>query len=270
MNRSFVLCFLLLICFDHVKAAALRPFDGPRPLVVMLETDPWLMVIGSDTPSFVLYEDGQVIWRKKSAKDGSAFLSKRLTPSELQKWTKTIKTLAAFRSGQTRIAMSNYSDQAETKFYIDLDGTKLVASVYGMHLAEGSRLKGRSGTPPQFELKKLFGFLQSTNFEGATPWAPDFIEAIAWNYDYAPDNAIVWPKHWPGLHAATTLKRTNVYSIFLPGTQRKELEAFLGTRKEKGAIEIDGKKFAVSYRLVFPSEPTWRKAFSELDTAASK
>jgi hypothetical protein len=38
---------------------------------------------------------------------------------------------------------------------------------------------------------------------------------------------------------------------------------FLKTQKEKGAVEIDGKKWVVSYRFAFPSEPVWLKAFRQ-------
>lgn len=30
-----------------------------QPIIVLIETDPWLMVIGSDVPTFALYENGQ-------------------------------------------------------------------------------------------------------------------------------------------------------------------------------------------------------------------
>ena len=35
-----------------------------QPIVVLVETDPWLMVIGSDVPTFALYENGQIITKK--------------------------------------------------------------------------------------------------------------------------------------------------------------------------------------------------------------
>jgi len=37
-----------------------------KPIVVLIETDPWLMVIGSDVPTFALYESGQIIYKKNS------------------------------------------------------------------------------------------------------------------------------------------------------------------------------------------------------------
>ncbi len=43
----------------------------------------------------------------------------------------------------------------------------------------------------------------------------------------------------------------------------RDLRKFLGTRKERGAVEIERQKWMVSYRFTFPSEPVWRKAFEK-------
>ncbi len=59
------------------------------------------------------------------------------------------------------------------------------------------------------------------------------------------------------------IKRKDAYSIFLPGTDLQRISAFLSKRKEKGAVEIDGRKWAVSVRFVFPGEPAWRAAFTD-------
>ena len=87
------------------------------------------------------------------------------------------------------------------------------------------------------------------------------MEVIIWGYDYAPDESIYWPKDRPGLESPSTLKRRDAYSIFIPGKELPKLREFLKTRKEKGAVEIGGKKWAVSIRYTFPNEPIWFKAF---------
>jgi hypothetical protein len=84
---------------------------------------------------------------------------------------------------------------------------------------------------------------------------------MIWPYEYAPDVSITWPKNWPGLDSKRAIKRGDSYSIFLDGIMFPELQKFLKTRKEKGAVKIGDKKWAVSFRYVFPSEPMWRKAF---------
>jgi hypothetical protein len=263
MNRIFAISLFLLLSIQNVKAEAFLPFDGPRPLAVMLETDPWLMVIGSDTPSFVLYEDGQVIYRKISAKKEPRYLWKLLTADELQSLKVKLTSFGPFHKGNNRINIAEVSDQPETKLYLDFEETKLVASIYGIKFVNVTRDEGRSKTPLPAELRKLYVFLSSLEFKDAREWTPKYIEAIAWNYDHAVDASVSWPKQWPGLNSPMTIKKSSTYSIFIQGAELKSVSTFLGTRKEKGAIEIDGKKFAVSVRRVFPSEPVWRKAFSE-------
>ena len=83
---------------------------------------------------------------------------------------------------------------------------------------------------------------------------------MLWNYDYAPEESIHWPKDWPSLASDRAFKWKDSYSIILDGTELQRLQKLLESRKERGALEVDGKKWAVSYRFVFPSEPIWRKA----------
>ncbi|TKD12666.1 hypothetical protein [Polyangium fumosum] len=50
-------------------ASPLVEFEGlakldPKPLVVLRERNPWLMVLGSDVPTIVVYEDGLVVYHK--------------------------------------------------------------------------------------------------------------------------------------------------------------------------------------------------------------
>lgn len=84
---------------------------------------------------------------------------------------------------------------------------------------------------------------------------------MLWPYEYAPDASIRWPMEWPGLDSPQASRRGDSYSIYLPGKSLDDLRAFLGTRREKGAVEVGGKKWAASHRYVFPSEPTWSRAF---------
>jgi hypothetical protein len=263
MSRIFALFLFLLLSIQNANAKAFLPFDGPRPIAVLLETNPWLMVVGSDTPSFVLYEDGQVIYRKISAKKEARYLWKLLTAAELQRLKARLASFGPYSKGNNRIDIAEVSDQPETKLYLNFEETRLVASIYGINFVNETRDEGRSKTPLPAELRKLYVFLSSLEFKDATEWTPKYIEAIAWNYDHAVDASVSWPKQWPGLNSPMTIKNSSTYSIFIPAAELKNVSTFLRIRKEKGAVEIDGKKFAVSVRRVFPSEPVWRKAFSE-------
>lgn len=261
MNRILAMAAFLLLSIQVANAETFLPFDGPRPIAVMLETNPWLMVIGSDTPSFVLYEDGQVIYAKTNGVYAGRYHWKALTIEELRSLKAKLASLGPYRKGLDRIELSNVSDQPETKLFLRFEGVELAASIYGDLSADPSRDERRNKTALPNELHRLSSFLSSLEFEGAKEWLPNYIEVMAWNYDYAPDASIIWPQHWPGLNSRTTIKKEHMYSIFMPGTDWVNASVFLRSRKSKGAVEIDGKKFMVSIRPVFPSEPVWRKVF---------
>jgi hypothetical protein len=57
------------------------------------------------------------------------------------------------------------------------------------------------------------------------------------------------------------VKHRESYSIFLPGSERDTLVAFLRTRSERGAVEINDRKWSVDVRSVFPGAERWTSAF---------
>lgn len=249
-------------------ALDIDPFNGPKPIAVLLQTDPWLMVIGSDTPMVTIYEDGQVLYLKREPKKPPVILIVHLSPKAL---TAIIQKLIAFgdysKVKRYYDLAPNITDLPETKIYLSIGKTKLVTSVYGLmvsdtHIPAYSTFVGKQKPDDLPEtIKDLHAYLTSLDFAEAKPWNPKFIEVMIWPYDYAPEESIHWPKDWPGLDSPSTLKRRDAYSIFLPGAEIPRLRDFLTTQKEKGAVEIGGKKWAVSVRYTFPSESIWSKAF---------
>ena len=111
----------------------LKPFAGPKPIAVMIATNPWLMVIGSDTPNFVLYEDGQVVYLKVQPDRTGVYMSKRLEPGEMKAFKSKLASLVPAVAPKKFIdLMPGLSDQPQSRFYLDIDGKRLVTSVYGL------------------------------------------------------------------------------------------------------------------------------------------
>jgi hypothetical protein len=260
---------LILIC-TSVHALDIDPFKGPKPIAVLMQTDPWLMVIGSDAPMVVTYDDGQVVYTKREKEKPPVLLAKQLTTNELAAVRKELASFGDYSKLKRYYDLAPHvTDLPETKIYLAPDAGNLVTTVYGLmirdtHLPAYSTV-GEDRKPEKLPepIKAVHSYLTSLDFADAKPWAPPFIEAMVWGYDYAPDDSIHWPKDWPGLDSPSTLKRGDAYSIFLPGKELPKLRGFLKARKEKGAVEIGGKKWAVSIRYTFPSEPVWFKAFKE-------
>lgn len=54
-------------------------------------------------------------------------------------------------------------------------------------------------------------------------------------------------------------------AAYLPSTSLAQLRAFLKRRSDKGAVEIDGRKWSASIRFPFPQEQLWMAPHPELE-----
>lgn len=260
-------------------AAPFDPFAGPKPLAVFIQSDPWAMVLGADTPRVAVYEDGEVVFVKKVG-ERLAYHHVKLTPKGLAALEARIAPVLAVKDLKPWYDMApGVTDQPRAMFYLR-DGSREVAtSVYGLK-AKGTRLPAFTvfpGAPkpdrPPSELRELHAWLSELDFPSSREWTPRYVEVMLWDYSYAPDSSIVWPKDWPSLQSPRAVQRGSSYSIFLDGSELPKLRAFLATRGERGAVEVDGKKMAAEFRYVFPGEPVWDKAFREAakrEAAASR
>lgn len=232
--------------FDRPVAIAAAQASGtPYPVIVMLSANPWLPVVGSDSPTFALYSDGTAIFQTK---DG--FRSIQLSRDEQDEMIRVFENpdLVALAGGYE---VSESTDQPNNSLLFYGSKTPLYISVYGDLHDEEVRAK-----LPQTVIA-AFDRLRDFQPPNAQAWLPSEVEVMAWPYEYAPDRSIIWPERWPDLTADTTRKRGDSYSIFVASTELPALEKFLASRSQRGAIEISGKKLAASIRLPFPHESLW-------------
>src|SRR5690349_10682085 len=83
MIVRLALALLMLSLPASPAMAKFEPFAGPKPLAVFTEINPWLMVIGSDTPRVAVYENGDVVFVKKVG-DSYAYHFVQLSPAQLK------------------------------------------------------------------------------------------------------------------------------------------------------------------------------------------
>jgi len=224
------------------------------------------MVMGADNPRVVVYEDGTAVFLKQS-KASANYFYKKFSEAELSEFKKHLLPVIGLKGLKHFYSLRpNVTDQPEAMFYVKDGERDFVTRVYGLK-AQGTRLPGYKVMPgdrkpdnPPVELLELHKYLCSVDYPDCKEWSPKYMEVMIWPYENATNASIIWPKDWPTLDSERSLKRRDSYSIFLDGSQLPNLQTFLQTRKEKGAVEIGGKKWAVSFRNVFPSEPIWRKA----------
>lgn len=232
--------------------AAARASSTPSPLIVLLSTDPWQMVIGSDSPTFALYSDGTVLFRRKGG-----YGMVKLKRTELNDLTRTFASpeLTALAG---RYQATSWSDQPDNDLLLYGRKVPLYITVYGAL----NDVKVRDKLPEA--VLAAFDRLRKFSAPSAQPWLPRKVEVMVSPYEYAPDPSIVWPKRWPALTSPSTRKRGDSYSIFVPSGELPALRSFLAARREKGAVEIDGKKWSASIRLPFPHEELWMAPNDEI------
>ena len=222
----------------------MRNGQTPMPEVVLMESDPWRQVIGSDSPKFVLYEDGKVIYRM-----GEEYRFVQLSSAELSSLRKSLVTAHdPTLSGGYRVAWASDQPDNNLLFY---SGEPVFISVYGSLEEEQVFTRLPRTVRDAFETVRSFRHIRSAQ------WMPQQVEVMVWPYEYAPEKSIKWNPDWPGLSDPNTVRRGDSYSLFLPSSELLDLRQFLATRNPKGAVEIDGRKWAASIRIPFPQEQLW-------------
>lgn len=232
--------------------------SAERLNIIMFERDPWLMVIGSDSPIFVKYSSGLTIFQKKHGSEKAEYFSVNLNNNET---TALLAKMASLNKLEKHYSLSNYSDQPTVELhyfneeYVKQTGALIKRTIYGRLSAES---KDREKAPPEFT--EIYEYLTNYTHKKALPWSPAYLEVMVWPYEYAPDESINWPSNWPDTKSESTIQRGESFSIFLPYSEKEKFIKFIQTRKEKGAVLINGRKWAVSTRIPFPHEIAHNKA----------
>ncbi|MDR1708852.1 MAG: hypothetical protein LBS70_03945 [Candidatus Accumulibacter sp.] len=212
----------------------------PEVEVLYYVRDPWLSVIGSDSPLAACYADGAMIFLDRAAsssESGAVYKTLRLNGAEIASLRALTQALAG-RPAHTDLSRGK-TDQPVTQIVFRHEGKlKQVSAAGGM-------------TP---EIARVVEFLNFDRLAAgrAIEWRPDFVEVMFWPYEYATD-ATPWPAEFPGLDSPGAKKRgKDSYSVYLPAAQAEKFREFMKTKKR--AALLDGRKWAVSSRTPFPHE----------------
>ncbi|MHA6204675.1 hypothetical protein ACXU4B_09650 [Dyella soli] len=260
-----LLCLIIGLALSRLcPAADFNPFEGPEPLLVVMEFDPWSMVLGADSPRLAIYENGDAIFIGKDGGD-RAYRFKRLSTKELEALRQQAGKVFRGTELKHHYDLRGVTDQPVAEFYFH-DARGFVATeVVGLECEPSKPFPWyRVVAPPPQALLDLNASLCSLDFPGSEKWLPPYAEVMMWDYHYAPGTSVPWPTTWPGLGSSRTLRRGEDYSIFMDGAMLPQLKAFVHGIPEKSAVSIDGKKKSVSVRIPFPSEPVWRRALESI------
>lgn len=228
------------------------PRPDARPVAVLITSDPWAMVVGSDGPSIVAYDDGTIIFRRQVSRERYEYAVVH-DRRALHRLVGTPEQRRSFATAEDRYVLYHGTDQPVTRLCLWLDTGRKCTSIYGLSEAEAKQART---VPPQVAgiLRRLARFSDPQ----AWPWWPGQIEVMLWPYDHSPEQPVKWPAEWPGLDDPSTVARGGaLFSVFIPSGQRERLLSFVQRLRQRQAVEIRGRKWSVGLRVPFPHEAEW-------------
>jgi hypothetical protein len=222
------------------------------PLVVVIEKDPWRWIIGSDSPSFVLYTDGLVVYRRHDL--GVVKKEEYFCQQFNQVSTDSLVKLLDYRSLDSLkeyYEASRLTDQPTNLILYNVgDGLRIV-TIYGN--LSGDSL-ARIATPQS--VIALYDKVSRFRETLGTEWLPEKIEIMIQPMK-STEKPVSWPKGWPDINSRDTRGNEQLCSIYLNREQFEEFVKLNRTRKQGQAFLINGKKWHASYRIPFPEEDIW-------------
>jgi len=276
-NRGILLVLLLLIaCQPTTGRAQSTPSPASdawpeEPIAILIEHDPWAMVIGADIPRVSIYADGTVIRLEKGSPTRKAqlFVS-QLKGDEWERVRKAIHPAESFWELRDEYNVApNVTDLITTELVVTEDERFKRIQAYGYSAeawtppAQTIMLKedAKSDSLPR-EFDRICLALATLKPNNERVWSPRYVEVMIWPYEYAPDESLEWPARWPNLTSPMAFQRGASYSLILPGSELSALEAFVARRGQRQAIQISGRKWAIAYRPVMPGG-TWASEIAE-------
>lgn len=244
---KYILTILLTLCLTFCFGQTYDDNYG-QPIIVLIESNPWLMVIGSDVPTFALYENGQIIYRKVVDNRYKYFEVK----NDKEKTQAIIKSFGITGSLMVQadyVEASSWTDQPKNIMLLDFDTFRQIV-VYGN--LQNIENEARSKTPQDF--LTVYDNIRNFEDQSAMEWFPDTIEVMATRYSHSPDIPLQWNSSWSDISSSSTVQRNeDLYSIYLNKKYFNDFLKLLDSVKEKQAVEINGKKYSLTYRLPFPN-----------------
>jgi hypothetical protein len=294
----FLVCLLLISGFLYANEsrsvysrASLKSnipvnetFEEPVPLLVLVEFSPWVAAYGSAEPAFVLYDDGTVIYYDRDKIDVGRHFSAKLTPQEKSQILEKINPQAFYSFDKGYVPQQRESTGEDTiqTTVSDLpsrlivlrkpDGSYKKVSIYGYlesevsaedveRMMHGEKYGFVVGNAPK-ALIDAIAFLYAYNTPQAKQWWPEYFEVIIWPYTADSKKSLKWPKGFPDLSDARTIKHKNYerQSLFVHQSRKKELFELIWKKNRqtpRAALRINDQRWDAEIRSPFPSENVW-------------
>ena len=221
-----------------------------KPLAVLRESNPWLMVIGSDVPTIVVYEDGLVVYQKLAGQKAEGLMV-NVGPEAARA---LVSGLAPpdFMALPARMSVTAATDQPTVGIALRRGSQWKYASVNGLG-RDGKATAASHGEAPVVFIT-AYRRLASFDAPGATPWEPESIEIMISDFSHARERPLPWPAGIPAPPAGVKPPEKGVYRHYVPGRHEAATRAFIASLNQSQGVSVGGASASVGVRRVVPSD----------------
>lgn len=258
--RNIFLFSLLIstIALSTIYAQESNEITHRSPIILLRKACRWQMIPDRIIwkryffdPTFVLYDDGLVIYSKNP--DADEWYSVQLTPVEVEELLKGFDIEEFLR-------LKNFYVVTDDP-HLDKDGG-IIKYWQGGHVKE-VKVWGSWKNAPEV-LFKIFKSMTSFNHPNAHLWEPQTVVV-----DIFPSGRLqgesAWPEDWPDLNDPTSIKGDikDNYHIFIEGYKRAEVETMYNHLHYKPLLLNNKGWLFAPARYCFPSEELWQDLLGE-------
>lgn len=245
-------------------------YNEAVPLFVFTYISPWRNVYGSDSPEFVLYEDGTVIFTKCKEQDNpySCYFHKaKLSSEAISQILEKLHSKSFYTFDEHYSPDSNRITVSDLTYRLFVmrkpDGTYKKVSTYGA--LDGDK-EGYVAKNVPSVLKEIVEFVNSYDNANSTNLNPEYFEVVLEPYNDDSKKNLKWSKHLPDLNDSKTIKHKKYdrYSLFVHNSlSRKVREITFKQWKSEAAILINNQRWEAEMRIPFPAETIWLGNFRD-------
>ncbi len=218
-----------------------------RPLLVLTEENPHLMVDGSDVPTMVIYDDGLVVFHGGQH-------SVTLKPAEALRLVEAIAT-PEFLALPVLTRVRERGGLPTVHIGLRLGTRWKYVAVYGVPLGIVVLNEGEPMPQGPVAFMRAYADLLAFDAPGSAPWTPESVEVMLWDFSHAHDQR-PWPADVPAPPSDWLPGGTRHH--ILAGSHEPALHRFLDGLAETQAVAFNKHLWSIGVRRIVPAEDYMR------------
>lgn len=247
---------ILSVCLCVLTCTGLSFSQTPSEPNVVFSIEEWVHwapVQGADAPAFTLYNTRDLIYFDRQAYE---YVCVQLSEGEYTRLLEDIVPgdLSMLDDGYMRAWVT-----CQNVYYFYFGTAGRMVYVYGHPTASYGDDEGDFQIPQS--LRRCFNTVERYRNSRAARWVPERIEVIVWDAFPTDEQFVQWPKGWPDLNSPDTVRRSQVWSVYLPA---ELYDAFMALLEDsEGVVTMNGRPMVIWYRLPIPGEEVFDQTSDE-------